>query len=429
MPVPSTSVKWMHSAMQGAPVLDNNWGDLTALLRACAVNGFNVKPIQAITCNGTTATVQCSGHGYLEHQVVKIEGADPAEYNGEHRIVSVVDTNTVTITLAAALAPATQAEGKTLQIKAAPLGFESLYDDAGQKLVLRSTNAQSPRNVLRVDNSCPTGYTTTYAKFGRVTMAQGMSDLDTFVGARAPYDPLLPTKNEVPSGSGTSVYGGWYKWLYSRNSDTSNGAYTTAQTAGARSWVVIGDDRGFYLMTGMTAGYTYRQIFCFSDFDSLQSPDTFATVLAAWDHYVIASTSNQAFVRVPLIRGGSTDGVVLMRDHTGGGENINASPLVLDVTGTSVFDSGAATSTVPYPNGPGNSLLLHPVLLQQSNGHIRGKLRGFLSVLHAHTLGDLATVNNVPGLPGRRVLLVNGIGKSGAQASVAFDITGPWGTA
>jgi phage FluMu protein Com len=119
MPVPSTSVKWMHGAMQGAPVLDNNWGDLTALLRACAVNGFNVKPIQAITCNGTTATVQCSGHGYLEHQVVKIEGAEPAGYNGEHRIVSVVDANTVTITLAAALAPASTASGQTLQMRAA----------------------------------------------------------------------------------------------------------------------------------------------------------------------------------------------------------------------------------------------------------------------------------------------------------------------
>ena len=74
MPVPSTSVKWMHSGMTGAPVLGNNWGDLTALLRACAVNGFNVKPIQPGegTCYGLTwkadkpgflATVDC---GYAD---------------------------------------------------------------------------------------------------------------------------------------------------------------------------------------------------------------------------------------------------------------------------------------------------------------------------------------------------------------------------
>ena len=50
---------------------------------------------------------------------------------------------------------------------------------------------------------------------------QNMADIDTFIGARAPFDPLNPTKNEVPSGSGTSGYYGWYKWLYARNSDRS----------------------------------------------------------------------------------------------------------------------------------------------------------------------------------------------------------------
>lgn len=117
-----------------------------------------------------------------------------------------------------------------------------------------------------------------------------------------------------------------------------------------------------------------------------------------------------------------------MRDYLGEGGTINASCITLDVSGISPFESGMA-SGVPFPNGPGNSLLLHPAWLQQSNGHIRGKLRGLLSVLHAHTLGDLATVSDVPGLAGRKVLLVRGIGKSGSAASVAFDITGPWGSA
>ena len=427
MPVPSTSVKWMHSGMTGAPVLGNNWGDLTALLRACAVNGFNVKPIQAITCTGTTATVQCSGHGFLEHQVVKIEGAEPAGYNGEHRIVSVVDGNTVTIELAAGLAPATQAAGQTLQMRAAPLGFEQLFS-SGNKLALRSTNPQSPRNVLRVDDSLPTGYTTTWAKYASVTMAQGMSDIDTFIGARAPYDPLNPTKNEVPSGTGTSGYYGWYKWMYAYFSNGDAHSLSNAPTAGARSWVLIGDDRGFYLLTGVTAGSSSRHIFCFSDFGSLQSPDAFSTVLSAWDHYATPTTSTAANQRAPLIRGSNTEGVVLMRDYLGEGENITASSITLDVTGTTAFESGAASS-VPFPNGPGNSLLLHPAWLQQSNGHVRGRLRGLLSVLHAHTLGDIATVSDVPGLAGRKVLLVRAIGKSSSAASVAFDITGPWGSA
>ena len=122
------------------------------------------------------------------------------------------------------------------------------------------------------------------------------------------------------------------------------------------------------------------------------------------------------------------EGVVLMRDYLGEGETINASCITLDVNGTIAFESGVALN-VPFPNGPGNSLLLHPAWLQQSNGHVRGRLRGMLNVLHSHTLGDLATVSDVPGLPGRKVLLVAAVGRTGAAGSVAFDITGPWGSA
>ena len=181
-------------------------------------------------------------------------------------------------------------------------------------------------------------------------------------------------------------------------------------------------------MTGLTAGSAARHIYSFSDFDSLQSPDAFSTVLSAWDHYATPTTTMYAHHRAPLIRGSNTEGVVLMRDYLGEGGTIKASCITLDVSGTSAFESGV-DSGVPFPNGPGNSLLLHPAWLQQSDGHVRGLLRGLLSVLHAHTLGDIATVSDVPGLAGRKVLLVRVIGKSGSAASVAFDITGPWGSA
>ena len=180
-------------------------------------------------------------------------------------------------------------------------------------------------------------------------------------------------------------------------------------------------------MTGLTAGSAARHIYSFSDFDSLQSPDAFSTVLSAWDHYVVATINMSAYQRAPLIRGGTTEGVVLMRDYLGEGENITASGITLDVTSTTAFESGVALN-VPFPNGPGNSLMLHPTWLQQSNGHVRGRLRGLLSVLHTHTLGDLATVSDVPGLAGRKVLLVAATGRAGNVGSFAFDITGPWGS-
>lgn len=427
MPVPSTSVKWMHSAMQGAPVLDNNWGDLTALLRACAVNGFNVKPIQAITCTGTTATVQCSGHGFLEHQVVKIEGAEPAGYNGEHRIVSVVDGNTVTIELAAGLAPATQAAGQTLQMRAAPLGFEQLFS-SGNKLVLRSTNPQSPRNVLRVDDSLPAGYTTTWAKFARVTMAQGMSDIDTFIGARAPFDPANPTKNEVPKGSGGSMRSGWFKWYFAMNGWVE---YETSEPlGGARSWVLVGDGRGFFFGNALAESGAYIVPWYFGDIDSLQRPDAFATLLTAVEHDGAVNLEGNVFTSGSLVTvQAQNKGRLLLRDYTGEGVSVRCNQRSLDVGNYSSNWVSGGQDFVPFPNGPGNGLLTHPVWLQQENKHLRGKLRGAYHLLNKPGLGHLTTIDGVAGLPDRKMLLVDV--KTSIQAgdqfgALAFDITGPW---
>ncbi len=301
MAVMNTSVRRMHSGMQGAPVIDNKWGDLTAMLRACCVTGFNVRPIQSITCQGTKATIQCAGHGYLEHQVVRIENATPAGYNGDHRVVSVEGANTLTIELESELPEAQAAPGQTLQMRTAPLGWESLFDDGGQKLVLRSTDPQSTRNVLRVDDSCPAGYNTTWAKFGRVTMAQGMTDLDTFVGARAPFDPTDPTKNETPKGSGSDMRSGWYKWYYAMAPHVEVEIYTPR--AGARSWTLLGDGRTLYWGSSLVEGMTSIVPWHFGDVDSLQQPDAFATLLTAVEHGGVANNNASVFARGSLVTG------------------------------------------------------------------------------------------------------------------------------
>lgn len=424
MSIPSTSVKWMSAGMTGAPVLGNNWGDLTALLRACAVNGFNVKPVQAITCSGTTATVQCNGHGFIAHQVVRIDGADPTGYNGEHRIVSVVDANTVTITLAAALAPASTASGQTLQMRAAPLGFEQLFS-SGNKLALRSANQQSPRNVLRVDDSCPTGYTTTWGKFARVSIAQDMSDIDTLIGARAPFDPLNPTKNEDPSGTGTTGYYGWYKWVYALSSEWA--AFTSVPTNGGRQWVFVGDDRGFYLFHPASTANSYlRAVNCFTDIDSLQAPDAFATMLGAQDNYLMP-TASVSSARDRFTRASQSAGIALLRDHTGVGNWIAASPISLRTGPDNTSFYSGYSNNIPYPNGPGNAVLMHPIYVQQPDGNIRGKIPGLLHIMHRITTPDLTMIESPSSLPGRMALQIQVVQIStGAPGYLAIDITGPW---
>ena len=428
MAVMNTSVRRMHSGMQGAPVIDNNWGDLTAMLRACCVTGFNVRPIQSITCQGTKATIQCAGHGYLEHQVVRIENATPAGYNGDHRVVSVEGANTLTIELESELPEAQAAPGQTLQMRTAPLGWESLFDDGGQKLVLRSTDPQSTRNVLRVDDSCPAGYTTTWAKFGRVTMAQNMGDLDTFIGARAPFDPTDPTKNEVPKGSGSNMFSGWYKWYYAMAPHVEVESYTPR--AGARSWTLLGDGRTLYWGSSLVEGMTSIVPWHFGDVDSLQQPDAFATLLTAVEHGGAANNNASVFARGSLVTGqAQNEGRLLLRDYMGAGAPVRCNQRTLDVGSSSSSWTSGGLDQVPFPNGPGNGLLIHPVWLQQENKHLRGKLRGAYHILNKPGLGHLTIVDGVAGLPGRKMMLVDvrtALNASNAPGALAFDITGPW---
>ena len=205
--MPNISVKYFTSGMQGAPQLTNTMGAMTALLDACLVDGFNLKSIDTLSFAAGIATARINvGHLYQVDQVVLIAGANQTEYNGEFRITGVTSLE---FTFAVTGTPVTPATG-TLSAKVASLNFEKAFS-ATNKRVYRSTNVLSNRPYLRVDNSLDPAWTSTYAKKAKVLMAESMSDVDTVVGAQAPFDPVRPTQNTVGTGSGTSAYDGWYK--------------------------------------------------------------------------------------------------------------------------------------------------------------------------------------------------------------------------
>ena len=192
------SVKHYNSGMQGAPQLANAWGDMTALLDAVLVDGFNLRTIDTLTFADGIATARVNaGHLYLGDQVVTIAGANQAEYNGEVRVLS---TTSLEFTFAVTGTPVTPATG-TLSVKVAPLNFDKAFS-ATNKRVYRSKNVLSNRSFLRVDNSLDPAYTSTYAKKAKVLVVENMSDVDTVVGAQAPFDPTKPTQNTIGTGSG-----------------------------------------------------------------------------------------------------------------------------------------------------------------------------------------------------------------------------------
>jgi hypothetical protein len=204
----SSVVKWFTHTMQGAPQLSNDWGCMTALLDAVLINGFNLKSVSSIMRSASVATVSIpAGHLFEVDQLVSVSGADQASYNGEFRVLS---TTANTLTYAVSGSPTTPASTSTaITIKAAPLGWETVFTGTSKR-AYRSTNPASNRPFLRVDDGCDPVWNTNYVKYARITLAQGMSDIGTFVGARAPFDSSNPSKNEVGSGSGATASAGWF---------------------------------------------------------------------------------------------------------------------------------------------------------------------------------------------------------------------------
>jgi hypothetical protein len=418
----SNKVKWMHSSMVGAPVLTNNWGSLTAMLDALLVNGFNLKPVLEVTRDDTTATAtMSSGHGFLVDHVVCIEGCEEPAYNGEFTITAIT-ANSISFSVSGEPAsPATTVLGITAKI--APLGLEIAF--TGQnKRAYRSPNPLSTRPFLRVDDSLPAGYTTTWAKFGRVTLAEDMVDVDTFIGARAPFDPALPNANELPSGSGTSMYSGWFKWYFARN----NTAETRGDNgAGARSWVLVGDDRGFFLACASGWGGDLRELYTFTDFDSYKPGDNYASYLTASDRYQTVSAWSVSYPSEECYSAHSlnTTGKICMRDYTQVGGNERLGLFSLN-DGNNQNVSGRS-GYIPFPNGPDYGLILHPIYLRESSGHLRGFLPGMYWIHQNQPYAHMTLIDQVQGYPGHKFLIVKlDYAHEGNTCGFAFDITGPW---
>ncbi|CAB4130347.1 hypothetical protein UFOVP116_397 [uncultured Caudovirales phage] len=424
----STSVKFFTNLMENAPQLANTWGCLVDLLDACLVNGFDQRNITTITRDGATATATVDGpHKYQVNQVLLISGANETEFNGEVRVLSVT-TNTFTFTIVTS-APTT-ATG-SIAVKVAPLGFEKVYGEL-HKGVYRSKNVLSNRPYLRVDNSKAPQYNEAWSKKAKVGMAQGMSDINTVVGAQAPYDPLNPNQNWQTTGDTDqgNVVDGWYKWYYARNGYPNSDV--DAITGGNRKWVLVGDDRGFYLFNEMDPSNSAgagRVGHCFTDFDSYRQGDPFNTLLTASDWYTTASNSWSWGNGTKTMFTHTLDytGKILMRDHTllGGNQAVAFTSLN---TNNGQTISGRNTG-IPFPNPVDYSLILHPTYLMQSGGKgLRGKMPGLMWVHNDNPLQDLEIVENVVGYAGRKFIMIrmHGISTESPNSTMALDITGPW---
>ena len=418
-----TSVKWMNNGMAGSPQVSNVWGQLTSFLDSVLVYGFGLKIVTTAVCNGEVLTLNIpSGHSYLLDQVIKLSGVtNNTAFNKEYRVLS--KTN-VQVTCVAEGLPNLVLAG-SMSVIVAPLGFEIVFS-RDYKRVYRSLNSLALGNMLVVyDGPRETEYDISWAKWASVGIAREMTDVDTIIGAQAPYDGNAPSQNWASSQVG---HYGWYKWYFART-----GGYETNGNSGGgnRNWVLVGDDRGFYLSITNAPGFSWygRVPYMFGDLDRFKSGDNYATYLRAADNYW--SNSNGGHHSYPGQLSGY--GGVMSCDVSGGvllrGPSQIGNPVRWGITSLNTNNGQQVTGRggLPWPNDSDYSMWLLDCFCRQENGGMRGMMPGLFWVPHWVPHSDQTIVTNVVNQPDKRFLLVKSSYSNEAEgATWAYDLTGPW---
>lgn len=388
-----TSVKFLHSAMTGAPVMSGTAGALLTVLDACLINGWGTGNVDSIVVSGGVATVtRASGHPFEPGSVALIEGVTPSVLNGEKKVIS---TTTTTYTFDATGVADGAASG-TMTHKLAPLGWAKPF--SGTNLgAYKSSDPASTGCILRIDD--------TNAQNARVVGYETMSDINTGIG---------------PFPASTQLSGGGY-WIKSN-----------ADSTASRNWMLIGDGRFFLLMIAYSTVNlnAYGNYAYFGDFVASKTPDAYACVLGAPSSNISASGSIGA-AGYDLLRNepiGASVFSTAPRSYTGVGGAIafHWGYPTFDPGETSYSRSGESIGAhIRYPNPTDGGLYLTiGYFTEYASKALRGTIPGVYYCPQSVGTGVFNTrdsVTGVAGLPGKTLKAVPTV------AGVFFiDTTGPW---
>lgn len=392
-------VKYFHSAMQGAPVISGTPGSRIAALHACLVTGFSLKTLDSlVVADGVaTGTISTGGVAYEVGSVIRVAGAMPATLNGDQRVTAC----TASTVAFAAPGVADGAAGGTITVQQAPVGgwTREFYDDPAHVAVFKGA-IEGTGTYLRCDDSGATDV--------RVVGYESMADVDTGSG---------------PFPAAAQIAGGGY-W-----------PVANAANAAARSWELIGDDRGFLLKihTATTNPGASGSIWSFGDLASLMPADAYGCLLqcaagsvatstalqpAALEHMSLSYAGTGSYTpRDVLSQGASTD-----NKH---GVDAHMSDATARASGSTAM---AATPLAPLPAGGAFALARKTVRDPQLG--LRGWVRG-LYLLPQAAIGVITPRSIVPGIGALagRSLLALAVGSPAGIASqgvALVDVTGPW---
>lgn len=356
--VASTDIKFYVHTNTGAPQLQNAFGCMIDVLDACLVNGFGSQTVSTLTASGTTVTATFgSAHNFMQYQVIKIAGATQTEYNGEFRILTVPNANSITFQLAAA--PSVTTATGTINCSLPSLGWLKPFSGTGKAAYRSSNTLLASRPYLRVVDALDAAYTSTYAKYAKVGIVEDMTGIDTLLGVQAPYDSANPDKNWVGTGSGTSGVNGWARWYYAASGVVSSGLINSqTPAAGNRQWILIGNSDYFYILPtstvpSATVNTQHASAYGFGTFKSLLNADNSCTFLQS--HLTLSNNGASVNVNFGLVSSFASSSLLLLRDYAQSANYKTANCLSLssDTAGSGVNNViGASTLTNTAPFAP-----------------------------------------------------------------------------
>lgn len=393
-----TSVKFLHSAMAGAPILNRDAGAVVNLLDACLVNGFGTGTVDSLVVANNVATVtRAAGHPMEVGAVALIAGATPSSLNGEKKVLSFT-TTTYTFD---ATGISNQTATGTITHKLAPLGWSKPF--SGTNIgVYRSTNIQGTQDFLRVNDS--------HSGDGSSNQHVGVRGYGNMTDVNTGTD-IFPTTLQHAITS--------YRW----GKDFDNGVT-------AREWVLFGDDRMFYFWhvhrgnPATPSDRAYSTTNFFGDFIAFKSPDPYACIING-DSAITEVEGGYPTALPYSIFSTNAQMTFCPRSATGIGSAVSmvkTIPYLMMTSSSGVFSgvSGAGA----FPNTSDYGLNLYPSYIKDSSPfNLRGRFPGvyFTDQSISGVFTHREYVTGISGLPGKtlRVIYNN-------YSTYFVDTTGPW---
>lgn len=382
-----TSVKFFHSEMAGAPVMNGLAGSLINVLNACLINGFGLKNVDSCVITGGVAKLNIStGHSAVVGSIVQVANAVPAALNGEQRVTAITP---VSVSFATSLSDQTATGAIT--VKQAPAGWVSPF--VGTNIATyKSPDLAATGCVLRVDD--------TATRYSRVVGYEAMTDINTGTGP-------FPTTAQRTGGS---------YWSKSSSADSV-----------ARSWILVGDSRSFIFIRTYYAGAVTNEVTTFGDISTLKTPDPYACVLTGMQSDVSSSPYNTYSLHSSDY---NKSEVYMPRSYTGIGSAIQLSKVSPAMfTSSNAWNSGynTAANSPTYPNPVDGGVYFSTLYFLENLGTaLRGICPGYYYILNyipTSTFSNKDTITGVVGMSGKTMMLHYGQGSGGYGA---VDITGPW---